>query len=242
MILYVNGCSHSAGTDAAVKHAWAVDDAQYWDRGDEAHPANLAVSYGKHIADALGAELICQASSGGSNDRITRTTTQWIENNRDCIQDTFMILQWSTWEREEWFHNGKWYQVNASGIDHVPPEFAERYRDFVINVDWDIKTSQAHDKIWQMHLYLKSLGVRHLFFSGQSTFSSIQNQHDWGPNYIYPYIWEESYHNWLKNNGGAYASEASYHFDAKSHRLWADHVLQYINDNNLIEHHEIRTD
>ena len=242
MILYVNGCSHTAAAEAAVRHAWAVDDEQYWNKGSEAHPANLAVSYGRHVADALGATLICQASSGGSNDRVIRTTKAWIENNPTNLKHTFMILQWTTWEREEWLHNGTWYQVNASGIDHVPDELQERYKNYVINVDWNIKTPEAHDKIWNMHQYLKGLGVRHLFFSGHSTFSDIQNQHNWGANYMHPYVREESYHNWLKNNGGTYANAASYHFDAKSHRLWAKHVLQYINDNNLIAPNEIRID
>ena len=242
MILYVNGCSHSAAAEAAVPHAWACDDGNLWKSGIEAHPANLAVSYGKHIADVLGAELICQASSGGSNDRIIRTTKQWIENSPDCVKDTFMILQWTTWEREEWLHNDTWYQVNASGIDIVPPELEQRYKNYVVNINWNVKTLEAHDKIWQMHQYLKDLGIQHLFFSGHSTFSDIQNQQNWGKNYMHPYIREESYHNWLKNNGGTYANAASYHFNAKSHRLWAEHVLQYINDNNLIAHHEIRTD
>lgn len=242
MILYVNGCSHSAAAEAAVPHAWAVDDGQYWDKGTEPHPANLAVSYGKLIADKLGAELICQASSGGSNDRTIRTTMEWIQNNPARLNDTFMILQWTTWEREEWFHKGIWYQVNASGIDIVPEELQQRYKNYVINVDWNVKTPQAHDKIWNMHLYLKTQGIRHLFFSGHSTFSDIQNHHDWGVNYMHPYIREESYHNWLKNNGGTYANAASYHFDAKSHRLWAEHVLQYIYNNHLIESHEISAD
>ena len=242
MILYVNGCSHSAAAEAAVPHAWAIDDGQYWNRGTEPHPANLAVSYGRYIADALGAELICQASSGGSNDRIIRTTQAWIKDNPDCVKDTFMILQWTTWEREEWLHNGTWYQVNASGWDIVPPELQDRYKNYVVNINWNVKTLEAHDKIWQMHHYLKDLGIRHLFFSGHSTFSDIRNQQGWGKNYMHPYIREESYHNWLKNNGGTYANAASYHFDAKSHRLWAEHVLQYINDNNLIVTNEIRTD
>jgi len=244
MILYVNGCSHSAGAEAAVAHAWAVDDGQYWDRGTEPHPANLAVSYGQHLADALDAKLICEASSGGSNDRIIRTTLEWIENNLDCLADTFMILQWTTWEREEWSHEGTWYQVNASGIDTVPPALSKRYKNYVIEIDWTTKTQQAHDKIWNMHQYLKDLGVRHLFFSGQSTFSDIQlsDQKNWSVNYMHPYNREESYHNWLINNGGTYSNAKSYHFDAKSHRLWSEHVLQYINDNNLIVPNEIRTD
>lgn len=242
MILYVNGCSHSAGAEAAVPHAWACDDGQLWKMGTEPHPANLAVSYGRHLADAMNAELICQASSGGSNDRTIRTTINWIENNPNKLRDTFMVLQWTTWEREEWLHNGIWYQVNASGIDTVPDELQERYKHFVINVDWNTKTPESHNKIWTMHQYLKEQGIRHLFFSGHSTFSDIQNHYNWGKNYMYPYVREESYHNWLINNGGTYANAASYHFDAKSHRLWADHVLQYINDNNLISTNEIRTD
>jgi hypothetical protein len=242
MILYVNGCSHSAAAEAAVPHAWACDDGQLWKMGTEPHPANLAVSYGQHIADALGAELVCQASSGGSNDRVIRTTKAWIENNPTKLKNTFMILQWTTWEREEWLHQGTWYQVNASGIDHVPSELQQRYKNYVIGIDWNVKTPQAHDAIWNMHLYLRDLGVRHLFFSGHSTFSDIQNQHNWDRNYMYPYVWEESYHNWLKNNGGTYANAASYHFDAKSHRLWAEHVLQYIYDNHLIESNEIPAD
>jgi hypothetical protein len=242
MILYVNGCSHSAAAEAAVPHAWACDDGDLWEHGDNPHPANLAVSYGLHIADALGAELVCQASSGGSNDRTIRTTKDWIENNPNKIKHTFMILQWTTWEREEWLHEGTWYQVNASGIDSVPNELQERYKNYVMNIDWVVKTSQAHDKIWTMHLYLNALGIRHLFFSGHGTFSNIQNHRDWGKEYMHPYVREESYHNWLKNNGGIYANAASYHFDAKSHRLWADHVLQYIYDNNLIVTNEISAD
>ena len=239
MILYVNGCSHSSAAEAEVAHSWACDDGNLWDSGTEPHPANLAVSYGKKIADALGADLICQASSGGSNDRIIRTTTEWIDCNQNQLTNTFVILQWTTWEREEWFCQDTWYQVNASGIDTVPPELQERYKNYIVDVDWTAKTTDAHNKIWNMHLYLKDLGIRHLFFSGHSTFSDIQNQRDWDKSYMYPYVREESYHNWLINNGGTYANAKSYHFDTKSHRLWAEHVLQYIKDNQLLGTNEI---
>ena len=153
-----------------------------------------------------------------------------------------MILQWTTWEREEWLHEDTWYQVNASGIDWVPTELQDRYKRFIIGVDWTEKTRACHDKIWQFHCELERAQIRHLFFSGHSTFSEIQNHQNWGTSYICPYSQQDSYHNWLKNNGGAYANPQSYHFDAESHRLWAKHVLQYINDNNLIAPNEIPTD
>jgi hypothetical protein len=192
--------------------------------------------------------LICQASSGGSNPRVLRTTKEWIAENPDLLADTLMILQWTTWEREEWFYQDKWYQVNASGIDHVPNALQDRYKQYVINVNWEEKTTQAHKDIWDMHCYLKDLGIRHLMFSGHSTFSHIKNhdQQDWGVEYMHPYVWEESYHNWLINNGGSYANPdsdpKSYHFDAKSHRLWAEHVLQYMLNNQIVSADEIPTD
>lgn len=206
------------------------------------------MSYGKHIADALGAKLVCYASSGGSNPRIVRTTREWIVNNPGKLADTLMILQWTTWEREEWFYQDRWYQVNASGIDYVPDALQDRYKQYVINVDWEAKTNQAHESIWDFHCELKAQGIKHLFFSGHSTFSHIKDHmhRDWGVEYMHPYVQEESYHNWLINNGGSYANPdinpKSYHFDAKSHRLWAKYVLQYMLNNQIVSADEIPTD
>lgn len=241
MILYVNGCSHTAAAEAVVPDVFAVDDGKNGiDR--RPHPTNLAASWCTKVAETLGMHLICEAESGSSNDRILRTTRQWIANNPDKLKDTFIAIQWTTWEREEWLHNGTWYQVNASGIDWVPTELVDRYKNFVISVDWAVKTQLWHDKIWQLHTELEQAEIRHLFFSGHSTLSDIQNRHDWGKYYMHPYSQNDSYHNWLKNNGGTYANPGSYHFDAKSHRLWAEHVLQYIKDHNLLEHNEIPAD
>jgi len=242
MILYVNGCSHSAAAEAANVHAWASDDGCLSGAGAEPHPANLAVSFGRHTADALSAKLICQASSGGSNDRTIRVTLDWIKINQHRLNDTFMILQWTTWEREEWFHADRYWQVNASGIDMVPPKLTDRYKQYVINVDWTVKTLEAHAKIWSLHCYLKQLGVRHLFFSGHNTFSDIHDQHDWGKNYIQPYSREHSYNAVLIKNNFEYVTPKGFHFGADAHCFWAKYLLQYININTLLNHNEIPTD
>ena len=242
MMLYVNGCSHSAAAEAANCYAWSCDDGNLWGSGTEPHPANLAVSYGKHVADGLSAELICQASSGGSNDRIIRTTWDWINANQHQLADTFIILQWTTWEREEWWHGDRFWQVNASGVDTVPLELSERYKNYVTTVDWNIKTQQAHDQIWAMHCQLKQLGIRHLFFSGHSTFSDIYHRRDWGANYIEPYSRAHSYNAVLINNNFEYANPKSFHFGADAHCFWGKYLLQYIDNNELLKHHEISTD
>ena len=134
MILYVNGCSHTAAAEAVVSDVFAIDDGKAGiDR--RPHPKNLAASYATVVANNLAATLVCDAQSGGSNPRIIRTTKKWINNNRDKLSDTVIVLQWTTWEREEWFHKGTWYQVNASGIDWVPIELQQRYKEYIVGID-----------------------------------------------------------------------------------------------------------
>ena len=234
MILYANGCSHTAAAEAVVPECFAVDDGRHGiDRSP--HPQNLAASWCAHVAKNLGMHLVCDAESGGSNPRIIRTTRCWLESNPDIWLDTLVIIQWTTWEREEWLHKDIWYQVNASGLDWVPSELQERYKRFVIDVDWAAAAQRCHDQAWQLHQWLLDRQIRHLFFNGHGSFGSIQNQLDWGHFYMYPYQAQMSYHAWLIQNGARFARPNSNHFDAASHRLWAENVLQYIHHNQILD-------
>jgi hypothetical protein len=239
MILYANGCSHTAAAEAVIEAPFAKDDGKNGiDR--RPHPLNLAASWCTHLARDLGMDLVCDAESASSNDRIIRTTREWIANNPDKLSNTFMVIQWTTWEREEWLHNGTWYQVNASGVDWVPAELQQQYKRFVISVDWTEKTQECHQKIWALHCELQELGIPHLFYSGYSTFSDVQNHHDWGTSYMEPYNRQGSYAAILQQNGHVHTKW--YHFDAKGHCFWANYVLQYIKQNNLVTTDAIPTD
>jgi hypothetical protein len=239
MILYANGCSHTAAAEAVVPDAFAVDDSRAGiDR--RPHPLNLAASWCSHLAQDLGHTLVCDAESASSNDRIIRTTREWISANPAQLNNVFMVIQWTTWEREEWLHNGTYYQVNASGVDWVPQELQDRYRQFVIDVDWTEKTQQAHEKIWALHTELQDLKIPHLFYSGHSTFSDIQKHYNWGVNYLEPYNRSGSYNAILQQNG--HVPTKWYHFDAKGHCFWTKFLLQYIKHNNLVPSHALSTD
>lgn len=233
MILYANGCSHTAAAEAVNPAAFAEDDGRYYHLGRRPHPDNLEASWCTHLSRKLGWDLVCDAESAGSNDRTIRTTQEWFDRYQGDIKDVFVILQWSTWEREEWLHEGTWYQVNASGTDDVPKPLQYRYRHFVINVDWDIATLNAHTRIWHMHQWMKSRGINHLFYNGFSTFNNIRHQHDWGPSYMSPYDREGSYNAVLLKNEFSYVNPSSYHFGADAHCFWAQHVLQYMQSHNL---------
>ena len=235
MILYVNGDSHAAAAECVNPHAWACDDGLYWGLGQQPHPDNLRASFGCELANRLDAVLMCDAQSGCSNERIIRTTRAWIDKNQSVLHDTFLVLQWTTWEREEWLHEDQYYQVGASGTDSVPQEMQEKYRHFIVGLDWAEKTRQAHDQIWRFHQELKEQGIRHVMFNGNTDFANSQNRMDWGVNYIRPYDSESTYDCVLKTNGFNTINAKSWHFGPQAHCFWAQYLLQYINNNKLLE-------
>lgn len=234
MILYINGDSHTAAAEAVNPHAFAEDDGRYFYLRRAPHPDNLAVSWGRLLSDRLKTTFKCDAESASSNDRIIRTTQSWLQQHQDEWYRTLVIIQWSTWEREEWPHAGQYFQVNASGIDDVPDELKQRYKEFVAGIDWQIKTQQAHEKIWQFHGYLESIQVPHVFFNGDTDFSSIKEKKDWGRSYIGPYDPKSTFSAILKSQGHETVAPNSYHFGRLAHSSFSRFMLQYCIDNKFI--------
>lgn len=234
MILYANGCSHTAAAEAVIPAAFAEDDGKVG-INRRPHPTNLAASWCTKLAEKLNAKLICEAESGSSNDRILRTTQSWIDSNPEKLSQTFVVIQWTTWEREEWLHDNAWYQVNASGKDWVPAELQTRYKEYVANHDYWAKTKEWHEKTWALHNQLIGRGIPHLFYNGWSTFSDIQEKHDFGRYYLGPYDRDLSYNSVLINNNFKWVTPNHYHFGADGHCFWADYLLQYINRNHVLD-------
>ena len=234
MILYVNGDSHAAAAEAVNNHAFAEDDPAHFFLGRRPHPDNLAVSWGKQLSRTLNAALHLDAESASSNSRIIRTTRAWLVERADAVQDILVIIQWSTWEREEWEYNGVTYQVNGSGIDQVPAEAQERYRHFVVSLDWKQKTQQAHDEIWAFHQELKKQGIRHIFVNGNNDFSKIAKQKKWGTDYIGPYDPKLTYDAIIRSSGIETVAPNSYHYGKDGHSIFHRFMLQYIIENKYI--------
>ncbi len=211
MILYVNGDSHSYGTDAGgIRH-----------------------SYGRHLAKHLGMSLKCDASSGSSNYKIIRTTKEYLKNNKPDL----IIIGWTTWERQEWLYQSAdnksiYYQVNASGRDIVPLDLQSKYTEWVIEASDPSFVEQQeyyfHNEIYKLHLELHDLGIPHLFFNTYLFFQYTSDKNlskvDWGRNYINPYQKESTFYYWLENQG--YQPNKSLHFGKDGQKAWADKLLQ----------------
>jgi hypothetical protein len=233
-MLYVNGDSHTAGAEAVNAHAFAEDDPAVFYLGRSPHPENLAVTWGKVLSLALRSVFRCDAESASSNSRIIRTTREWLAGGGKDHPDQLVIIQWSTWEREEWCYGNTYLQVGASGIDDVPQELQEKYRHFVIGTDWRQKTEQAHKEIWEFHQELTKQGIRHIFFNGNNDFSSITDQKDWGANYIGPYDPNQTYDAIIRSTGIDTVMPNSWHFDKDGHSSFARFILNYIISNKFV--------
>ena len=234
MMLYVNGDSHTAGAEAVNSYAFAEDESALFYLGRAPHPDNLAVTWGKTLSLALRSGFRCDAESASSNTRIMRTTREWLAGGGAGHPDQLIIIQWSTWEREEWLHNNIYYQVGSSGIDLVAPDLQERYRNFVIETDWQLKTQQAHNEIWQFHEELKSQGIRHVFFNGNNCFDLVADRKNWGVNYIGPYNPEQTYNAVIRAAGIQTVGPTSWHFGRDGHSFFSRFLLDYIMVNKFV--------
>lgn len=236
MIFYVNGDSHTAAAEAVNQHAFAEDDGQLKHLGRLPHPDNLAVSWGRYVADLIKAAFHCDAESASSNRRIIRTTKKYVEDHKNIMHSTLMIIQWSTWEREEWLIDGQYYQINASGIDEVPKSHETKYKQWIADIDWHGVQQQAHRDAWDLHQYLDYNGVKHVFFNGNSHFDPrvVGSELDWGTTYIGPYDAKMTFSQWLLDNGFDTVSPKSWHFGSDAHAAWGRFMLQYIVNNHLL--------
>lgn len=226
MILYVNGDSHSAGAEAVNDFCFAQDEYNLTNTPDKwrAHPDNLAVCFGKLLADQLGFSMVNQAQAAGSNDRIIRTTTEYLELNRPDL----VLIGWTSWEREEWFYDNRYWQINSAGMDKVWPRAIKiRYKEYVANLDWTKKAVEQHSKIWNFHQKLLAMNIPHLFFNVWGTFNWYNEipKLDWGDNYIRPYD-EWSFWHYLSDRG--YSKTKYNHFRADGHAAWAEFLLPYL--------------
>lgn len=219
MILYVNGDSHSYGTDAG----------------------GPKFSYGQHLADHLGAEFVCQAKPGGSNPRIIRTTRAYLKNNKPDL----IVIGWSTWDREEWEYNGYYFDVNGSGLDtqawptSTPDEIRQRYKQWVVTtaIEWYEAEVRAHQLIKEFHYELEQLEIPHLFFNCFSYFNQIPFdwvESNWGNNYVKPYDEDFTYYYWLERQGFKPSNPKFFHYGADAHLAWANFLLTKLPNESII--------
>ena len=215
MKLFVNGCSHSAGDGTST----------------------LANSWPNQLAGLLGADLINYSLSGASNQRMIRTTREWL-SSIDVQKKHFVIIGWSSWEREEWYHNQQFYQVNAGGHSRLPRELKDRYMKYVSQLDNNGYVNAAKDteeEIYQLAEDLQYYQVEYLFFNSFMQISETLKNNRWDYRYMTPFSNELNYFTYLEQAG--HLPESGRHFKDVAQTTWAQVVFQYIKKHYDIQPH-----
>ena len=215
MILYVNGDSNST----------TINHGRDWPTILQNH---------------FNCELINQALGGGSNPRILRTTVDFLDQIENTASDHFVVIGWTSWEREEWVHNGSYYQVNASGMNKVPDELKEKYINWIADKDSISQINKSrtlHKEIIDLHYKLEKLQVKHLFFNALMPFQhealvADELRFNWGNNFIGPYENDLSYYWYLKKRN--FVADNLYHYGKDGHQAWAEFLIDYIEGNKLL--------
>ena len=183
------------------------------------------------VAQKFDCNLINQAQIGSSNASILRRTREYLKHT---IPD-FIIIGWSTWEREEWYHNDRYYTVTASGTNSVPEELANKYKQWVTEQTSDRQSEKSvewHEYIYSFHLELEQKNIRHLFFNCMFDFIRKNQTYNWNSAYVEPYDKNQSFYQYLKNKG--LRPDEWYHYEADGHKVWAEFLIDYIRENKLL--------
>jgi hypothetical protein len=222
-ILYVNGDSHSAAAEAVNTHAFAADDPNYQHLGNQPHPANAAVSYGHNLAKLLDIELYLDAESACSNDRIIRTTREYLKTNNPGL----IVIGWTNWEREEFLHQGTHYQFTANEPRIVWPQAVKnQHLKWVLEHDSKQASERYHELIYQLHLDIMDLGIPHVFFNCYSPFYKTEPK-EWDNCYISPYGSFRTFVHWARDLDLPKVG-AGYHFGPEAHKKWAKVLLDHL--------------
>ena len=211
-MIYVNGDSHSAGAELINGYCFAADDRRYIAWGSRAHPEAIPHTYGYKIAQALNQSFFLEAESASSNARILRTTQKTISETKDKSK-LFVIIGWTTWEREEWEYLDGYLQVTASGTDSVPESMEEEYKEWVVKQtpeEFERKRQLWIQKIDQFSKELDDQNIKHLFFH---------------TNEYTQYLNEQGYQ---AVNGG-------YHFGIDAHTAWYKYLLPKVQEQYQIK-------
>jgi hypothetical protein len=148
-------------------------------------PTNMGPVFSKQ----MGQDFKCWSKNGASNFWI-ETHIEYFLADTNKIQDPFLFIGWTSTEREEW----PWLYNNISvcgGPDFgIPEPMKAKYEQWKTTLTREYMQQCNdfwHARIHQMHLRLKELGIRHLFWTTYDNFKSIPNHADWDNNFYKPY-------------------------------------------------------
>jgi hypothetical protein len=280
--LYVNGCSWTAGNELDEDPIFVENLAK---RGMTLHlTENQSVvnvkdsndtivgiaaefwnefTWAKNLADKLNLNLINDSTGGGSNDRIVRTTVDYVRNltpeQRSC---TLIIIGWTFSNRNEICVKDtrnipEWFRFNATHkfsealtLDHTLGSSQIDLLDKVHKL-WMTEVFNDHERVhsyfqgvYLLSNLLENLGIRYYFFNalpcwyvfGDEMAAQIQTGFgSW-------LSWHDNHTNIqdIDHTMQHFMRESGYriapgkHPLVEGHRAWAEHLFETMKDRKIV--------
>jgi hypothetical protein len=175
----------------------------------------------------------CWGKNGASNYWI-ETHLEYFLADRSSFDRPFLLIGWTSFEREEW----PWLYNNISvcgGPDFGMPEpMKAKFNQWKNKLNGDYYRDRAqfwHDCIYQIHLNLQKLDIPHLFWTTYINFKEIANQQDWHGSFFQPYEENGCMSRFLESQGVRSIENDPWHYGPEAHATWAQALYNYSQEN-----------
>lgn len=244
-VLYVNGCSHSAGSEISYPGSYREQN-------------DLDQSFGGIVAKNYNLIHVNDALPGASNKIIQTSTIYSILNLLEKYDpsEIFVIIGWSGYDRAELIWDDQLYTVNAGTVnetnfDSYPKVIQRKMECWVETVD--TRNESQNDfalTYFSVSNFLKLNKIDYFFFNAvtatalpeknclhplsgnkvnQKLFSLIETD----PNFFYPFDPEKTFTKYLIEKHSMFEEGRRYHFGKNAHKDWANIIIEHAGQNIL---------
>ena len=245
-IMLIAGCSHTAGSEID-----GSNDSKY----------NRDHSFGNILAGHMNYTPVNIAEPGSTNSTIARSVLQWFNEKYDAsTMEVFVVIGWAESTRMEIpvnrisnygmhfpfsdYHasEGRKYMriiMGYAGANPEEKEFIATYHNFIAK-NLEYLEIQNANQILQLQYFFKSISVNYLMCNTMCMFEKENKHIEFYLNLIDQrhYIGLHDPKNafyWKYKNQGYENKKAKYfHHDEIPHRLYAEHLHNYITEKGLL--------
>lgn len=245
MLLFSNGCSHTAGAELE----YACQGACY----DKAWP--------KHLAESLGHDHFNMAMSGASTNRILRTTYEfiydWIKQGKST-KDLLVIIMWPgiyrteiyLEERRDYNFDNNWTPLIVGNDQQYKKTFSPSlyyyYKSWTINVSGYQASCEFYIAATNLQNLLYRHGIKYLFIdAANSGLKTTDKRLD-----PYRIQIDKRYYEGLDQDHNCYTTLCNYtkqkiskysvdsgfnsHYDEDAHIWFAEYIEKIIHKRNIL--------
>lgn len=241
--LYANGCSWTSGNGAQNDPSLP-----------SSHVDHLSLAWPRWLAELLKVDVLNDSTGGGSNDRIVRTTLDFIKSlPTDRRKTTLVVIGFTTPDRGEIFlEDGAisgWFRFNAgqdfreytesASLSKQKAKSVEEYRQqFIKHVySTTFQVRKFFDQIYLLKNTLENLEIPYLFFMALPWFWDIGNtcsfEHDLSLYQNDPHIIDllTSFNDFMMQK--KLPMSDCMHPMIQGHKAWAEHLNNELKLRNI---------